>query len=167
MLLTHAHLDHTGYLPRVVKEGFHGPVYCTPATAELAEIILLDSAKIQEHDAAYANKKGFSKHKPALPLYTGQDVLTTLKQFDAVSRNEWQPIAGPIFARWHDAGHLLGSNMIEVEVRRTEKTPSGETARPIRVLFSAMSVATTGALSRSFAPTRVRLPCLREHLRLA
>lgn len=128
VLLTHAHLDHTGYLPRVVKEGFQGPIHCTPATAELAELILLDSAKIQEHDAAYANKKGFSKHKPALPLYTGQDVLDTLQQFKPKPRNEWTPIAGPVWARWHDAGHLLGSNMIEVEVRQSDKTT--------RILFS-------------------------------
>lgn len=122
VLLTHAHLDHTGYLPRVVKEGFHGPIHCTPATAQLAELILLDSAKIQENDAAYANKKGFSKHKPALPLYTGKDVLETVKNFRLVERDDWRHIAGPIHARWHDAGHLLGSNLIEVEVREESKT---------------------------------------------
>lgn len=122
VLLTHAHLDHTGYLPRVVKEGFHGPIHCTPATAQLAELILLDSAKIQENDAEYANKKGYSKHKPALPLYTGQDVLETVKNFRLVERDDWRHIAGPIHARWHDAGHLLGSNLIEVEVREKEKT---------------------------------------------
>ena len=72
VLLTHAHLDHVGYLPRVVKEGFNRRIFCTPGTAKLAEVIMLDSAKIQEYDAAYANKKGFSKHKPALPLYDGQ-----------------------------------------------------------------------------------------------
>lgn len=118
VLLTHAHLDHTGYLPRVVREGFNGPVYCTPATAKLAEIILLDSAKIQENDAAYANKKGFSKHKPALPLYTGKDVQTTVARLKITPREDWTHIEGPIWARFHDAGHLLGSNMIEVEVRR-------------------------------------------------
>ncbi|QDT70686.1 Ribonuclease [Planctomycetes bacterium MalM25] len=122
VLLTHAHLDHTGYLPRVVKEGFHGPIHCTPATAQLAELILLDSAKIQESDAEYANKKGYSKHKPALPLYTGKDVLETVKNFRLVERDDWRHIAGPIHARWHDAGHLLGSNLIEIEVREKEKT---------------------------------------------
>lgn len=121
-LLTHAHLDHTGYLPRVVKEGFNGPIYCTPGTAKLAELIMLDSAKIQEYDAAYANKKGHTKHKPALPLYTGQDVLTTVKNFREVRRDDWVHIAGPIHAKWHDAGHLLGSNLIEIEVREKTKT---------------------------------------------
>ncbi|MEN0111174.1 MAG: MBL fold metallo-hydrolase [Planctomycetota bacterium] len=127
-LLTHAHLDHTGYLPRVVKEGFEGPIFCTPGTAKLAELILLDSAKIQEHDAAYANKKGFSKHKPALPLYTGDDVRETVTRFKEVDRDDWRHIAGPIHARWRDAGHLLGSNLIEVEVR--------EGGKSTRIVFS-------------------------------
>ena len=131
VLLTHAHLDHTGYLPRVVKEGFTGPIYCTPATAELAEIIMLDSAKIQEYDAKYANKKGFSKHKPALPLYEGKDVLTTVKQINSRPRGEFINIAGSIWARFHDAGHLLGSNMIEVEVRDPQREGG-----PMRILFS-------------------------------
>lgn len=122
VLLTHAHLDHTGYLPRVVKEGFNGPIFCTPGTAKLAELIMLDSAKIQESDAKYANKKGFSKHKPALPLYNGKDVLETVKNFREVKRDDWVHIAGPIHAKWHDAGHLLGSNLIEIEVREDKKT---------------------------------------------
>ncbi len=128
VLLTHAHLDHVGYLPRIVKEGYNRRVFCTSATAKLAELIMLDSAKIQEYDAAYANKKGFSKHKPALPLYEGKDVLTTVKLFRELPREKWQQIAGPIWARFHDAGHLLGSNMIEVEVRNREPA--------LRILFS-------------------------------
>ncbi|MEM9185478.1 MAG: MBL fold metallo-hydrolase [Planctomycetota bacterium] len=128
VLLTHAHLDHVGYLPRVVKEGYHHRVFCTPATAKLAEVIMLDSAKIQEHDAAYANKKGYSKHKPALPLYEGRDVLETVKRLRECERGEWVGVAGPFWARFHDAGHLLGSNMIEVEVREPAKTT--------RILFS-------------------------------
>ncbi|MCA9232090.1 MAG: MBL fold metallo-hydrolase, partial [Planctomycetales bacterium] len=128
VVLTHAHLDHTGFLPRVVKQGFHRQVYCTPATAQLAELILLDSAKIQEYDAYYANKKGFSKHNPALPLYEGKDVEVTVKQFRESPRGEWINVAGTIWIRFHDAGHLLGSNMIEVEIR--EQDP------PLRILFS-------------------------------
>ena len=89
---------------------------------------MLDSAKIQEYDAKYANKKGYSKHKPALPLYTGQDVLTTLKLLHEVPREKWQQVAGPIWARFHDAGHLLGSNMIEIEIR--DRDPA------LRILFS-------------------------------
>ena len=128
VVLTHAHLDHTGYLPRIVKQGFNSKVYCTPATAELAELILLDSAKIQEYDAEYANRKGFSKHKPALPLYDGRDVERTVRLFRETKRGNWFQAAGPIWMRFHDAGHLLGSSMIEVEIRETDP--------PLRVLFS-------------------------------
>lgn len=128
VLLTHAHLDHVGYLPRIVRQGYRHRIICTPATAKLAELILLDSAKIQESDAEYANRKGFSKHKPALPLYEERDVLDTVKLFRDVPREKWLQIAGPIWARFHDAGHLLGSNMIEVEVRNQNP--------PLRVLFS-------------------------------
>jgi metallo-beta-lactamase family protein len=128
IVLTHAHLDHVGYLPRVVREGYHHRILCTPATAKLAEIIMLDSAKIQEADADYANKKGFSKHKPALPLYTGRDVLSTVKLLRELPREKWHQAAGPVWVRFHDAGHLLGSNMIEVEVRTGDK--------PLRILFS-------------------------------
>ncbi len=135
VLLTHAHLDHVGYLPRIVREGYQHRILCTPATAELAELIMLDSAKIQEHDAEYANRKGFSKHKPALPLYEGKDVLTTVKLIREVPREKWQQVAGPIWARFHDAGHLLGSNMIEVEVRNREPA--------LRILFSGDIGATT------------------------
>lgn len=128
IVLTHAHLDHVGYLPRVVKQGFQRKIYCTEATAELAEIILLDSAKIQEYDAEYANKKGFSKHKPALPLYDGRDVEQTVKLFRETHRDKWFSPAEPIWMRFHDAGHLLGSNFIEVEIRDREP--------PLRIVFS-------------------------------
>src|SRR3972149_3749290 len=79
VVLTHAHLDHTGFLPRIVKDGFDRPVYCTPATNELSQLIMLDSAKCQEQDAEYANRKGFSKHKPALPLYTDRDAQHAIR----------------------------------------------------------------------------------------
>jgi metallo-beta-lactamase family protein len=116
VVLTHAHLDHVGFLPRIVKQGYKGPVYSTEATRELAEIILLDSAKVQEYDAAYANKKGFSKHKPALPLYDGRDVEGTMKLLRTVPRGEWFNPVDSIRMRFHDAGHLLGSNLIECEI---------------------------------------------------
>lgn len=128
VVLTHAHLDHVGYLPRVVKQGYKRSVYCTEATHDLAEIILLDSAKCQESDAQYANRKGFSKHTPALPLYDGRDVEQTMKLFHDQPREEWFCPAEPIWMRYHDAGHLLGSAMIEVEIR--DRQP------PQRILFS-------------------------------
>jgi metallo-beta-lactamase family protein len=128
VVLTHAHLDHVGYLPRIVKEGYERRIVCTPATGKLTELILLDSAKIQEQDAKYANKKGFSKHKPALPLYDGRDVARTIKLLRHQPRGRWFSPADPIWMRFHDAGHLLGSNMIEVEIR--DRQP------PRRLLFS-------------------------------
>jgi len=128
VVITHAHLDHVGYLPRIVRQGYDGPIYCTAATAKLAKIILLDSAKIQEADAEYANKKGFSKHKPALPLYDRSDAEQAIERFQVIPREEWFAPADPVWMRFHDAGHLLGSNMIEVEIRSRKP--------PLRLLFS-------------------------------
>src|SRR5574341_917467 len=84
VLLTHAHIDHVGYLPRLVRQGFHGSVYAAEATYALLQIVLPDSAHLQEQDAAYANKKGYSRHKPALPLYTAADAEETLKLIQGV-----------------------------------------------------------------------------------
>ncbi|MGC4006022.1 MAG: MBL fold metallo-hydrolase [Pirellulales bacterium] len=128
VVLTHAHIDHVGYLPRLVKQGFRGPIYCTPATVELTNITLLDAAHCQEEEADYANRKGYSKHKPALPLFDEHDVRKTLKLLTAHDRKEWFGFGGPFFARFHDAGHLLGSASIEVEVRDRDT--------PTRLLFS-------------------------------
>lgn len=128
VVLTHAHLDHVGYLPRLVNLGFKGPIYCTAATAELAELILFDSAKIQESDAEYANRKGFSKHKPALPLYTSRDVSDVLDLIETVELDRWFNPTGDIWCRHEDVGHLLGSGFIEVELRKG--------SRPTRLVFS-------------------------------
>lgn len=128
VVLTHAHLDHIGYLPRLVRNGFEGRIYCTPASREIAELILLDSAKNQERDADYANRKGFSKHKPALPLYTSQDVEQTLRLFDTVPRQTWFSPAEPFEICFHDAGHLLGSTMVQVTIHNGKKL--------IQLLFS-------------------------------
>jgi metallo-beta-lactamase family protein len=128
IVLSHAHLDHTGYLPRVAREGYSRPIYGTAATNQLAEIILLDSAKCQEQDAEYANRKGYSKHRPALPLYDETDVRRTLRLFRDVRRHHWFSPAEPIWIRYHDAGHLLGSSFLEVEIR--DRKP------PLRIIFS-------------------------------
>lgn len=128
ILLTHAHIDHTGYLPRIVKDGYHGPILCTPGTKRLVDLLLLDSAENQERDAEYFNYKGISRHHPALPLYDSKDARKTIRQLKALPRGEWHQAAGPIWFRFHDAGHLLGSNMIEVEIRNQNP--------PLRILFS-------------------------------
>ena len=120
VLLTHAHVDHTGWLPKLVKEGFRGPIYTTPATAEMTRILLLDSAKIQEEDAEYANKKGFSRHKPALPLYTERDVERTLDLFRTVDYREPLAIGKNVTATFMNAGHILGSAFIELKCSTRE-----------------------------------------------
>ena len=128
VVLTHAHIDHIGYLPRFVKDGFRGPVYSTPATESLAELLLLDAAHNQEEDAAYANRKGYSKHKPALPLFDAGDAKRAMTRFRSVQRDEWFSPCKPIWVRYHDTGHLLGSCMVEVEVR--------DPHQPVRIVFS-------------------------------
>ncbi len=133
VVLTHAHIDHIGYLPRLVRDGFNKPVYCTPATADLCELMLYDAAKNQEEDAEYANRKGFSRHKPALPLFDARDVSRTIKLLRPVPRGEWFSPAEPLWMRYQEAGHLLGSTHIEVEVRRTSIIPP---AKPVKIVFS-------------------------------
>src|ERR1700691_1392842 len=86
VLLTHAHIDHTGYLPRLANSGYHGPIYANSATHELCTLLLPDSAHLQEEDARYAVKKGYSSHKPPLPLYTVAEAQTTLNQFREIPR---------------------------------------------------------------------------------
>ena len=109
IILTHAHIDHTGYLPRLVKQGFNKPVYCTEPTRDLLKIMLLDSAHLQEEDAKYANKKGTSKHSPALPLYSIEDAQKTISLLNGLPYNTpFRPSADLMF-EFKDAGHILGS----------------------------------------------------------
>lgn len=115
VILTHAHLDHCGYLPLLVKSGYTGRIWMTPPTKDLVEIILRDSAKIQEEDAMHANKHGYSKHKPALPLYTIEDVEKVLGQIDVYSDNEWNSISNHIKFRFVKNGHILGSSFIQLD----------------------------------------------------
>ena len=118
VLLTHAHLDHCGLLPKLVREGFKGEVYCTSPTAEIAQITLLDSAKIQEEDAAFKlrrhKREGRRGRYPEVPLYTTEDAEDTFPLFRPVSYEQPTPIADGIRAIFHDAGHILGSSSITV-----------------------------------------------------
>ncbi len=129
VLLTHAHIDHTGYLPRLVRDGFTGPVYATSATADLLKIMLPDSGRIQEEDAEYANRKGFSKHKPALPLYTEQDANAALKQMRGVPYDEEVRLSKFLSARFISVGHILGSSYVTVDVTERDSDP-------IKIIFS-------------------------------
>jgi|CXWL01.1.fsa_nt_gi metallo-beta-lactamase family protein len=118
VLLTHAHMDHSGLLPRLVTQGFAGEIVGTGGTCELVRVLLYDSAKLQEEDARYANKKGYAKHAPALPLYTEKDVDRTLKLMRPMPMRAWQTIGEGIEVRLHNAGHILGSTFAEVRVLR-------------------------------------------------
>jgi metallo-beta-lactamase family protein len=128
VLLTHAHIDHSGYLPLLVKHGFKGPIYATDATNDLCEILLPDSGHLQEQDALFANRHHFSKHKPALPLYTEKDAYDCLKQFRSVSFGKILDIFG-VNVRYLRAGHILGAAMIEMAAD-TKIVFSGDVGRP-------------------------------------
>jgi metallo-beta-lactamase family protein len=109
VILTHAHLDHCGYLPRLVSQGFKGRVFCTPGTRDLCSLVLPDSAHIQEEDARDANRHGYSKHHPALPLYTANDAAQALSQLQPVGYNRPVPVVPGVDVEFINAGHLLGS----------------------------------------------------------
>lgn len=113
VLLTHAHIDHIGHLPRLWKDGFRGPILCTKATADIVRLSLPDSGEIQEEYARYANKKGFSRHKPALPLYTADDARAVCKLLSTMDFDEHYDLAGKCVMRYRRAGHILGSAFIE------------------------------------------------------
>ena len=129
VLITHGHLDHTGFLPRLVNMGFNGKILATAPTLDIADIILRDSAKIQEEDAERANREGFSKHKPALPLYDTEDVEKTITRFVPQPEGTWiEPING-LKVRFQYAGHILGATFIEIEIGGKRLVFSGDIGR--------------------------------------
>ena len=130
VLLTHAHLDHSGYLPLLAKEGFSGHVYATSGTRDLCRILLPDSGHIQEEDAAFVNRHGYSKHTPALPLYTRQDALDCLPLIKAIEFGKaFAPISG-WRATFSPAGHILGAASLLLEVAGRRILFSGDLGRP-------------------------------------
>jgi metallo-beta-lactamase family protein len=135
IVLTHAHIDHTGGLPRAIRDGFRGPVYSTSGTRELSALLLPDSARIQEEEARYANKEKYSKHQPALPLYSEEDARRALRQFESFGYNRRREIVPGITLEFFRAGHILGSAICSFELTATKQ----------RVVF-------TGDLGRYAAP---------------
>ncbi len=117
VVLTHAHLDHTGYIPRLVKDGFRAQILATQATVDLARLVLPDSGHLQEEDADYANFKGFSKHQPALPLYTYEEAVKSLELFRAVDDLKPLELSSHFTLRFFRSGHILGARSIGVTVR--------------------------------------------------
>src|SRR5687767_6459612 len=147
VVLTHAHLDHCGYLPRVVMQGFRGRVYCTAGTRDLCRIVLPDSGRIQEEDAANANRHGFSRHAPALPLYGEADAFRAVSQLQPVGYERPIPVAEGIEVDFLAAGHLLGSAYARVRAGGRTILFGGDLGRYERpVLPDPVSVAETDYL---------------------
>jgi metallo-beta-lactamase family protein len=121
VLLTHAHIDHTGYLPRLVRSGFRGPIYANVATRELCELLLPDSAHLQEEDAQFAARKAYSSHKPPLPLYTLAESQAALAQFRDIPSNAPFTISSQFSVRPHQAGHILGATWLELTITENNK----------------------------------------------
>ncbi|WAC07311.1 MAG: MBL fold metallo-hydrolase [Thermodesulfobacteriota bacterium] len=139
VLLTHAHLDHSGYLPRFIKQGFTGKVHSTWSTFDLCRIMLRDSGHLQEEDAYWANKKKFSKHEPALPLYTVKDAENSLKYFDPVFYGQDLLVADSLRVKFRDAGHILGSSFIDIKNTSNNRIRkilfTGDLGRPSRPIL--------------------------------
>jgi metallo-beta-lactamase family protein len=137
VLLTHAHIDHTGYIPKLCRDGFKGQIHCTHATQELCDILLRDSAYLQREDADWANRKGFSKHSPARPLYSAKDAIKALERFEPLHFGQDYFFKGKLRIKFKASGHLLGSAFVEVKTIRD--------SRARKILF-------TGDIGRSSRP---------------
>jgi metallo-beta-lactamase family protein len=137
VVLTHAHIDHSGALPLLVRDGFRGQIHCTPATRDLCGLLLPDSGRLQEEEARFANRRGFSKHAPhAQPLYTEADAIAVLPRLSPLPYRQRRDVAPGVAVTFHRAGHILGSATAELELAGS---------RPLRLLFS-------GDLGRYGAP---------------
>lgn len=129
VLLTHAHIDHSGYLPALMKRGYHGPIHCSDATKALCKVLLPDAGFLQEEDAKYANKKRFSKHEPAEALYTEEDARKVLKQFKSLPFHQKLELPGGMTAEFFPVGHILGASAIRLEYRGKSITFTGDVGR--------------------------------------
>ena len=129
VILTHAHLDHTGYLPRLVNQGFKGPIFGSAPTCEITEVLLLDSAKIQEEDAEHANNKGYSKHKPARPLYDVEDAKNTIPLLQSIREDNWIEIGEGIRFRLQNNAHIIGATHVDMEINGKIIVFSGDIGR--------------------------------------
>ena len=139
VILTHAHIDHSGYLPLLARNGFCGKVYCAEATRDLCEILLPDSGHLQEEEASYANHRGFSKHQPALPLYTREDAERCLKLFRPVEFEHELHLGNDLTLRLLPSGHILGSAFVALNTPRTSLLFSGDLGRPHDLVMPAPS----------------------------
>ena len=135
VILTHAHLDHSGYIPILVKNGYKGKIYCTKPTKDLTEIILLDSGKIQEEDAKRANKYSYTKHDKAVPLYNIEDAKDALSHFETFELNKWHTINQEIKFKFVNSGHILGSAFVVIDIQGKILVFSGDIGRKEPILL--------------------------------
>jgi metallo-beta-lactamase family protein len=145
LILSHAHIDHSGLIPKLTRDGFTGPIYCTPATRELTEILLIDSAEIQEDDVKYINKKRAAENQPYLqPLYTGEDAENAFQYLRAVEYGRWQAIDEFVELMYTDAGHIIGSAVVSLKIKENGKethlTFSGDVGRYRDVILRSPAV---------------------------
>jgi metallo-beta-lactamase family protein len=143
VILTHAHLDHSGYLPLLAKNGFMGPVYCTEATRDLCAILIPDSGRLQEEEAAYANTHGYSKHRPALPLYTQADAEDALQHCVPVTFDRDVALGGGLSFRLSRAGHILGAACVSLRDAASSILFAGDLGRPHDPIMTAPAVVRT------------------------
>lgn len=142
VVLTHAHIDHSGYLPLLIRNGFRGKVHCTEATRDLCAILLPDSGHLQEEEADYANRRGFSKHKPALPLYTEADGERALAQFHTVAAGQSFDLGQGMSFELIPNGHILGSASVMLQAGERKVLFSGDLGRPDDILMKAPAPVT-------------------------
>ena len=146
VVLTHTHIDHCGYLPKLVREGFSGPVFATANTAKLVAVVLRDAAKLQTEDANYAKKKGYSKHKDPAPLYTFEDAEIALMKIKPQKYHQAVEVAPGVVVTFFRSGHILGSSFVLVEVDGKRLLFSGDLGRPHHPILHAPDLIPSGTL---------------------
>ena len=147
VVISHAHLDHCGYLPKLVREGFAGPIFCTPNTAKLAAIVLRDAAKLQVEDAKYAKKKGYSKHKEPLPLYNAEEAERAIERFKIIPFHEAHQISPEVTVTFHRSGHILGSSFVDLKVSDKRLVFTGDIGRGNHSILTNPDLIPTGEIS--------------------
>jgi metallo-beta-lactamase family protein len=144
VILTHAHIDHSGYLPRLCKAGFAGPIYCTPGTRDLLGLLLPDAGHLQEEEARHANKWGYARHQPALPLYTRDEATRCLDQLETIDFHASCEPARGVVASFTRAGHIIGSACVAITIDGVSITFSGDVGRPHDPIMSPPEPAPAG-----------------------
>jgi len=147
IIISHAHLDHCGYLPKLVREGYEGPIYCTPYTAKLAAIVLRDSAKLQTEDAKYAKKKGFSKHKDPTGLYNAEEAERAIALFQTIPFHTPFQVATDISVTFHRSGHILGSSFVDLNVEGKRLIFTGDIGRGNHMVLTNPDLIPPGPIS--------------------